>query len=198
MNIENQISSTHSKPRPNLTSPAALNHNDSLYPFFYSIELFSFSSRMGAESRLSERRQESATKFTLGDDPAKNTKLNDKNRANPVILSKTSVLSVFSVVQKMALNRLCFGLNWLCIGFELALFFLASQLPILTYQSIKKALTAFFQMLRLALFSQTNPKTRTKKPSIRKALTTMTKTMILDIVKTNLFERIQKNAASWL
>jgi hypothetical protein len=105
---------------------------------------------MGAESRLSERRQESATKFTLGDDPAKNTKLNDKNRANPVILSKTSVLSVFSVVQKMALK-------WLCIGFELALFFPPHQLSILTYQSIKKALTAFLQMLRLALFSQTNP-----------------------------------------
>jgi hypothetical protein len=56
-----------------------------------------------------------------------------------------------------ALNWLCFGPNWLCIGFELALFFLASQLPVLTYQFIKKALTAIFQMLRLALFSKTKP-----------------------------------------
>ena len=56
-----------------------------------------------------------------------------------------------------ALNWLCFGYNWLCIGFELALFFPPYQLPILAYQSIKKALTAFLQMLRLALFSQTNP-----------------------------------------
>ena len=56
-----------------------------------------------------------------------------------------------------ALNWLCFGLNWLCIGFELALFLPPHQLPILTYQFIKKALTAFFQMLRLALFSKTKP-----------------------------------------
>jgi hypothetical protein len=90
------------------------------------------------------------------------------------------------------------GLFWLCIGFELALFFLASQLPILAYQSINKALTAFFQMLRLALFSQTNPKIRKEKTPTMKVLTTMTKTRILDIVKRNLFERIQKNAASWL
>jgi hypothetical protein len=49
------------------------------------------------------------------------------------------------------------ALNWLCIGFELALFFLTSHLLILAYQSINKTLTAIFQMLRLALFSQTNP-----------------------------------------
>ena len=49
------------------------------------------------------------------------------------------------------------GLNWLCIEFELALFFPIHQLPILAYQSVKKALTAFSQMLRLALFSQTKP-----------------------------------------
>ena len=38
----------------------------------------------------------------------------------------------------------------------------------------------------------------TKKTSIRKVLTTLRKTGILDIIKRNLFERIQKNAASWL
>ena len=49
------------------------------------------------------------------------------------------------------------ALFWLCIGFELALFFPRYQLSNRAYPLMRKSLTAFFQMLRLALFSQTNP-----------------------------------------
>jgi hypothetical protein len=67
------------------------------------------------------------------------------------------------------------ALNWLCIGFELALFFLTSHLPILAYRSIKKALIAIFQMLRLALFSQTNPILKGTNPNTKDKLQTDSK-----------------------
>ena len=96
-------------------------------------------------------------------------------RSSPPARSRTGVLRVRggelnndSITQK---NLQKMALKWLCIGFELALFFLTSQLPILAYQFIKKALTAIFQMLRLALFSQTNPFSNRLNPNPRPKIT---------------------------
>ena len=127
-------------PRPNLTPPPSLNYNVN----------HSACLRSRSQNVTCGRRGQVLMKLASRKTFTKNTRLNDKNHSNPVILSKTSVLSVFSVVQKLALK-------WLCIGFELALFFPPHQLPILAYQSINKTLTAILQMLRLALFSQTKP-----------------------------------------
>ena len=130
-------------PRPILPSPPALNHNVNLSACLRSRSHFVTCGRL--------------IQVLMKLAPRKN--LHQEHHAGCFLIRcKISFLHKCSFLSEgrsfLSKDR---ALNWLCIGFELALFFLASQLHILAYQFINKSLTAFFQMLRLALFSQTNP-----------------------------------------
>jgi hypothetical protein len=130
--------------RPNLTPPAPFNIYFPAIYNFYQIFISRLPITFGEENPFCLKAVWVSTKRSLP--PAR--------QATDVLRVRGGELNNDSIAQK---NLQKMGLNWLCIGFELALFFLASQLSILTYQSAKKALTEIFQMLRLALFSQTNP-----------------------------------------